>query len=76
MPELRRDPVSGRWVTFSPERLRRPIPYRFPNLSPTDLSNDPFAEGNESATPHEVYALRPGGGPANGPGWKVRVVPN
>jgi UDPglucose--hexose-1-phosphate uridylyltransferase len=23
-----------------------------------------------------VYALRPGGGAANGPGWRVRVVPN
>jgi UDPglucose--hexose-1-phosphate uridylyltransferase len=38
--------------------------------------DDPFAEGHEDRTPPELYALRPEGGPANGPGWTVRVVPN
>lgn len=76
MPELRRDPITGHWVVYSPERMRRPMPYRFPPLTASEASHDPFAEGNESATPPEVYAIRPGGGPANGPGWKVRVVPN
>jgi UDPglucose--hexose-1-phosphate uridylyltransferase len=37
---------------------------------------DPFAEGNEDRTPPEVYAVRPGGGRADSPGWTVRVVPN
>jgi UDPglucose--hexose-1-phosphate uridylyltransferase len=27
-------------------------------------------------TPPELYAVRPGGGPPNSPGWQVRVVPN
>jgi UDPglucose--hexose-1-phosphate uridylyltransferase len=40
------------------------------------VEQDPFAEGHEDRTPPELYALRPGGGPTNGPGWKVRVVPN
>lgn len=38
--------------------------------------DDPFAEGHEDRTPPELYAVRPAGGPANGPGWTVRVVPN
>src|SRR5207237_303435 len=43
---------------------------------PVDPDTDPFREGNEDLTPPEVFALRPGGGAANGPGWRVRVVPN
>jgi UDPglucose--hexose-1-phosphate uridylyltransferase len=39
-------------------------------------SSDPFAEGHEDRTPPELYAVRPGGGPADSPGWTVRVVPN
>ncbi|HWD66316.1 MAG TPA: DUF4921 family protein [Solirubrobacteraceae bacterium] len=38
--------------------------------------DDPFAEGHEDRTPPELYALRPGGGEPDGPGWAVRVVPN
>jgi UDPglucose--hexose-1-phosphate uridylyltransferase len=38
--------------------------------------DDPFAEGHEDQTPPELFAVRPGGGEANGPGWTVRVVPN
>jgi UDPglucose--hexose-1-phosphate uridylyltransferase len=44
--------------------------------APLDVDQDPFAEGHEDRTPSEVYALRPDGGPPNGPGWRVRVVPN
>lgn len=35
-----------------------------------------FCEGNEAKTPPEVLAFRVGGGPADGPGWSLRVVPN
>src|SRR5581483_9117184 len=35
----------------------------------------PFCPGNESSTPPEIRALREGGAP-NGPGWKLRVIPN
>ena len=41
-----------------------------------DPASDPFAEGHEDRTPPEVFAVRPGGGPADTPGWTVRVVPN
>src|SRR5205085_9701199 len=43
---------------------------------PLDPETDPFAEGAEDRTPPELYAVRPNGGPANSPGWTVRVVPN
>jgi len=75
MPELRKDPVVGRWVIISTERSRRPT-----NFTPTTHEKTshfcPFCAGNEEKTPPEVYAYRPGGGAPNGPGWKVRVVPN
>ena len=75
MPELRRDPVVGRWVIISTERARRPSDF---NSQPPKLRPGPcvFCEGQEARTPDEVWALRPEGGPANGPGWLVRVVPN
>ncbi|NBR97561.1 MAG: galactose-1-phosphate uridylyltransferase, partial [Verrucomicrobia bacterium] len=76
MPELRKDPVVGRWVVFSPERQIRPERYKCEELLPTRPEEDPFLEGHEKYTPAEVYAIRPGGGAANGPGWQLRVVSN
>jgi len=76
MPELRRDPIVGRWVIVATERGKRPNEYQPPAAEVADRAKDPFAEGNEHMTPPEVYAVRPAGGQANGPGWQVRVVPN
>jgi UDPglucose--hexose-1-phosphate uridylyltransferase len=36
----------------------------------------PFCEGSEDRTPPETFAIRPGGGDPDTPGWTVRVVPN
>ena len=75
MPELRKDPVVGRWVIISTERSRRPT-----NFEPVETRAGsrfcPFCPGHEDKTPPEVYAVRPGGGAANSTGWTVRVVPN
>ena len=76
MPELRKDPVVGRWIVFSPERQIRPERYRCEEMPPTRPEDDPFLEGHETYTPPELYAIRPNGGAANSPGWQVRVVPN
>ncbi len=35
----------------------------------------PFCPGNESHTPHEIFAYRKEGFAPNGPGWSVRVIP-
>jgi len=75
MPQLRKDPVLGRWVIISTERGKRP----------TDFAHEreerrggfcPFDEGNEDKTPPEVLAYRAEGTEPDSPGWKVRVVPN
>jgi UDPglucose--hexose-1-phosphate uridylyltransferase len=77
MPEIRIDPLSGHKTIVAGERSRRPGGE--PSCAPPetiDPERDPFAEGHEDRTPPELYALRPGGGPADSPGWTVRVVPN
>jgi UDPglucose--hexose-1-phosphate uridylyltransferase len=74
MPELRHDPIQGRWVIIATERSRRPDD--FPYIQPVPPGGIcPFCEGNENKTPPEIAAIRNGSGP-NQPGWKVRVVPN
>ena len=75
MPELRKDPVVGRWVIISTERSRRPTSF-VPVTHEKKKHFCPFCAGNEDRTPPEVFAYRPGGGAPNGPGWSVRVVPN
>ncbi|MBI3332504.1 MAG: DUF4921 family protein [Candidatus Omnitrophica bacterium] len=77
MPELRKDPVMGRWVIISSERAKRPD--EFLPLAPADNGPQPdcpFCKGNEGKTPPEILVSRPAGTPANGPDWSVRVVPS
>ncbi|MEM1060100.1 MAG: DUF4921 family protein [Verrucomicrobiota bacterium] len=74
MPEIRRDPLTHRLVTLAPERADRP--HDFPAHDTRAVATDVFTAGHEHLTPPEVYADRPEGLPANGPGWHVRVVPN
>ena len=81
MPEIRIDPLSGHRTIVAGERSRRPggapgLPDSVRDTPPIDPSADPFAEGNEARTPPELYAVRPGGGAPDSPGWTVRVVPN
>jgi UDPglucose--hexose-1-phosphate uridylyltransferase len=75
MPELRKDPVTGRWVIIGTERPRRPEDFQ-PILAPRSAGPCVLCEGRESETPPELYAQRGADGRANGPGWRVRVVPN
>jgi UDPglucose--hexose-1-phosphate uridylyltransferase len=75
--ELRIDPLSGHRTIVAGERSQRPGGEpRCEPPEPIDPEQDPFAEGHEQRTPPELYAVRPGGGPADSPGWVVRVVPN
>jgi UDPglucose--hexose-1-phosphate uridylyltransferase len=77
MPELRKDPVTGQWVIIRTERPHRPEDFRSP--APTVATPAPCAlcEGHEQATPPELLAYRASGEDRpNGPGWRVRVVPN
>jgi UDPglucose--hexose-1-phosphate uridylyltransferase len=76
MPELRLDPLIKRWVIISTERTRRPNDFAIHSDQIVEPKIDPFAEGNENLTPPEIYAIRSPGSKANGPGWKMRVIPN
>lgn len=77
MPEIRVDPLTGLRTIVAADRVTRPggglVAEPAPPLDP---AGDPFLEGHEDRTPPELYAVRPGGGAPDGPGWTVRVVPN
>ncbi len=77
MPELRKDPVLGRWVIISTERAKRPKDFKSsPESKKITPKECPFCPGNESATPPEIYAIRADNSAPNTPGWKLRVIPN
>ena len=78
IPELRRDPLSGRWVALAPWRATRPGAVRHERapVSDEDLAACPFCEGREGQTPPETFALGSPGREPDTPGWIVRVVPN
>lgn len=76
MSELRKDPITGRWVIISTERRKRPNDFRLESVRITPDEACPFCEGHEQMTPRELLAHRRNGGPPNGPGWDLRVVPN
>jgi UDPglucose--hexose-1-phosphate uridylyltransferase len=78
VPELRKDPVSGRWVIIATERAKRPQDF---HRADEELATGPcpFCPGSESKTPPEILAFRPPSGPGSQrdtPGWSVRVFPN
>ncbi len=75
MPELRKDPVIGRWVIISTERGKRPHDFKV-TPAPRKSGFCPFCPGNEDKTPPEIFAIRPSNTAPNSPGWSLRVVPN
>ena len=75
MPELRKDPIIGRWVIIATERGKRPHDFAVEE----DVVKGgfcPFCPGNEHTTPPEIFALREAGTEPNSPGWRLRVVNN
>jgi UDPglucose--hexose-1-phosphate uridylyltransferase len=75
MPELRKDPIIGRWVIISTERGKRPHDFVVePEVTKGGFC--PFDPGNEHTTPPEVLAYRDPGTAPNTPGWQLRVVNN
>jgi len=76
MPELRKDPVLGRWIIIAKERGKRPTDFIIEE--PKVLGGFcPLCPGNESFTPPEVLAYRHGDySQSNESDWQVRVVPN
>jgi UDPglucose--hexose-1-phosphate uridylyltransferase len=75
MPELRKDPVSGRWVIISVERGKRPSDFGV-RAHAKKGGFCAFCTGNEHTTPNEIISFRPDSSSPNTPGWTLRVVPN
>jgi len=77
LPELRKDPITRRWVIIATERAARPTDFigKFSD-DMADRDRCPFCEGREAQTPPEIFSVRRDGSPADGPGWRVRVVSN
>jgi UDPglucose--hexose-1-phosphate uridylyltransferase len=76
MPELRKDVITGRWVIISSERGKRPNDFK-DQRDKKRTGFCPFCAGNERTTPREVLAYRDNGASVpDGPGWRLRVVPN
>ncbi len=76
MPQLRKDPILGRWIIISKERSKRPTDFI---VEHAQVSGGfcPLCPGNESTTPSEVLSYRSDGRvEKNISGWDLRVVPN
>jgi UDPglucose--hexose-1-phosphate uridylyltransferase len=76
LPELRKDPITGRWVIIATERAKRPSDFVRDKVQIRGTGFCPFCYGNESKTPPEIIAYRSDGSARNMPGWTLRVVPN
>jgi UDPglucose--hexose-1-phosphate uridylyltransferase len=76
LPELRKDPILGRWVIISSERVNRPTDFHRHRSRKAGGGFCPFCAGNEYTTPPEILAYRPEGSDPNSPDWSLRVVPN
>ncbi len=76
MPELRKDPITGRWVIIATERAKRPSDFVRERVEIHGSGFCPFCNGNETKTPPEIIAYRSDGSSWNAPGWSLRVVPN
>lgn len=78
MPDVRFDALAGRTVIAAPQRAARPRTALGDEPGATtggvSAGDCPFEAGHESETPPEV--ARVGAGAADGPGWRVRAVPN
>ncbi|MFC1658178.1 galactose-1-phosphate uridylyltransferase [Candidatus Omnitrophota bacterium] len=75
MPELRKDPIIGRWVIIATERAKRPDQFSAPASGPAE-GECPFCRGHEDHTPKQILTL-----PESVPGrkvqdWQVRVIPS
>jgi UDPglucose--hexose-1-phosphate uridylyltransferase len=76
LPELRKDPVTGRWVIIATDRAKRPTDFVREKVEIKGSGFCPFCYGNESKTPPEILAYRSDGSARNTSGWTLRVVSN
>lgn len=75
MPQLRRDPITGRWIIINIDKPKRPGDFEVEDHTRKG-GVCPFCYKNETMTPPEIVAYRKEGSKPNTPGWSLRVVPN
>ena len=75
MSELRRDPITGRWIIVATDAARGPADFQV-EAHEREGGTCPFCPGNEAMTPPEISAIRPDGSKPNAKGWSLRIVPN
>ena len=77
MPQLRKDPIIGRWVIIATERARRPDDFKQAKVANNNEEPTcPFCPGNEKFTPPEIFSYRSMHSAPNSPDWQLRVVPS
>ncbi len=85
--ESRRDPITGDWTIFAPNRNERPNEFKDEPVQPSVQVECPFCRGQENLTPNPVWVGRPGDQEGQyetclksqskaTDDWSVRVVPN
>lgn len=76
MSQLRRDPITGRWIIVNYEKAISPEGFTFEKIAKSENTTKcPFCPGNEKLTPPEIVAHRNVDAP-NTANWTIRVVPN
>ncbi len=75
MPQLRKDPIIGRWVIISLERAKRPHDFAAKREEEDFSYECVYCAGNETATASQIYALPAVEDPEDS-SWDVRVIPN
>ncbi len=75
MPELRKDPVIGRWVIIATERAKRPDQF-LPLPDGPEEGECPFCRGSEEKTPPEITTISTPSATRAESNWQARVVPS
>ncbi len=70
-PVILHSPLTGQPVIVAEARAKRPG-----GGGTAWEGMCPFCPGNEAMTPPEVWAVGREDGPENGPGWRMRLIPN
>ncbi|MFC1667340.1 galactose-1-phosphate uridylyltransferase [Candidatus Omnitrophota bacterium] len=75
MSQLRRDPITGRWIIVNISNPKKPQEFVLHGQVKAG-GVCPFCAGNENMTPPEVEAIRDASSKPDTSGWSVRIVPN
>jgi len=75
MPELRRDPITGRWIIVNTDNPKGPRDYEI-EVQAKKSSACAFCPGSEKMTPPEIVAYSKVKRDRDSAGWTLRVVPN